>query len=355
MASVSERVGDLDESQIIDRIQRFLCGTVHTEVGVGDDAAVVRAPDGRVVVSTDALVEGHHFRREWSSARDVGWRAGTQNLADIVAMGASPTSMVVALGVPRDTPVQWVMDFYDGLSQVCATVGAEIVGGDLTAAPVIMVAVTVHGNLGGQPPILRSGASVGDVVAHTGSCGWSAAGFALLQHGGDLRGDAPGDPMAVVERALAAFRAPTSPFVHGLAAQHGHARAMLDVSDGVLRDVGRIATASGVGVNLDDPLTWYDPQPLMQVAAVVDEDDPAYVVRQWMLTGGEDHGFIAVFPPDVALPDGWTAIGTVVPPPLTPSGPCGGAVHRVRVRGVETGEMGSGWDHFSGSSGTAAT
>lgn len=186
MASVIERVGDLDESQIIDRIQRFLCGTVHTEVGVGDDAAVVRAPDGRVVVSTDALVEGHHFRREWSSARDVGWRAGTQNLADIVAMGASPTSMVVALGVPRDTPVQWVMDFYDGLSQVCATVGAEIVGGDLTAAPVIMVAVTVHGNLGGQPPILRSGASVGDVVAHTGSCGWSAAGFALLQHGGDL-------------------------------------------------------------------------------------------------------------------------------------------------------------------------
>lgn len=151
MASVIERVGDLDESQIIDRIQRFLCGTVHTEVGVGDDAAVVRAPDGRVVVSTDALVEGHHFRREWSSARDVGWRAGTQNLADIVAMGASPTSMVVALGVPRDTPVQWVMDFYDGLSQVCATVGAEIVGGDLTAAPVIMVAVTVHGNLGGQP------------------------------------------------------------------------------------------------------------------------------------------------------------------------------------------------------------
>lgn len=247
MASVIERVGDLDESQIIDRIQRFLCGTVHTEVGVGDDAAVVRAPDGRVVVSTDALVEGHHFRREWSSARDVGWRAGTQNLADIVAMGASPTSMVVALGVPRDTPVQWVMDFYDGLSQVCATVGAEIVGGDLTAAPVIMVAVTVHGNLGGQPPILRSGASVGDVVAHTGSCGWSAAGFALLQHGGDLRGDAPGAPMAVVERALAAFRAPTSPFVHGLAAQHGHARAMLDVSDGVLRDVGRIATASGWG------------------------------------------------------------------------------------------------------------
>ncbi|WP_414696425.1 thiamine-phosphate kinase, partial [Pengzhenrongella sp.] len=154
-----------------------------TLLGPGDDAAVVAAPDGRVVVSTDVLVEGRHFRRNWSTGADVGWRAAMQNLADIAAMGASPTSLVVTLVAPADLPVSWVTGLAGGLAAACGPHGVGVVGGDLSGGDLIVVSVTVHGDLAGRPPVLRSGARAGDVVAHAGVRGWSAAGLALLGAG----------------------------------------------------------------------------------------------------------------------------------------------------------------------------
>ena len=151
-------------------------------VGPGDDAAVVRAPRGHVVVSTDLLVEGRHFRREWASARDIGRRAAAQNLSDINAMGGRATALTVGLALPRDLPAQWVLDLADGLAEEAALVGASIVGGDLTAGSEVVVAVTVIGECS-VAPVLRSGARPGDVLAIAGRQGWAAAGLAVLGRG----------------------------------------------------------------------------------------------------------------------------------------------------------------------------
>ncbi|WP_309232755.1 AIR synthase related protein, partial [Actinotalea sp. JY-7885] len=178
-ASAGPTVADLGEDALLAQIFPLLPRAAGTLLGPGDDAAVVAAPDARVVVSTDVLVEGRHFRREWSSGEDVGRRAAVQNLADVAAMGARPTALVVALVVPPDVPVSWVLGLARGLAAAC---GPEVgvVGGDLSGGSEVVVAVTVHGDLEGRAPVLRSGARPGDVVAHAGVRGRSAAGLALL-------------------------------------------------------------------------------------------------------------------------------------------------------------------------------
>jgi len=236
-------VRDVPEEALLARIFPLLPAAPTTLVGPGDDCAVVAAPDGRYVVSTDVLVEDRHFRRGWSSGEDVGWRAAMQNLADVAAMGARPTAIVVSLVVPGDLPVAWVEGLARGLGAACATVGAGVVGGDLSGGASVVVAVTVHGDLGGAEPVLRSGARPGDVVALAGTVGRSAAGLALLDAG---RPDA--DPAVV-----AVHRRPQPPLAAGPAAATGGATAMLDVSDGLLRDGERLAVASGVVLDLDDP------------------------------------------------------------------------------------------------------
>ncbi|EYR61954.1 thiamine monophosphate kinase, partial [Actinotalea ferrariae CF5-4] len=182
-------VADLGEDALLARVFPLLGAGSATLVGPGDDAAVVAAPDGRVVVSTDLLVEGRHFRRAWSGGEEVGRRAAVQNLADVAAMGARPTALVVGLVVPPDAPVDWVLGLARGLDAVCAPLGVGVVGGDLSGGTELVVAVTVHGDLEGRAPVLRSGARPGDVVAHAGVLGRSAAGFAWLDAGrgtGDL-------------------------------------------------------------------------------------------------------------------------------------------------------------------------
>ena len=117
MTSATPRVRDLSESELLAQIFPQLPRGGATILGPGDDCAIVRAPDGRVVISTDVLVEGRHFRRDWSQGYDVGWRAAMANLADIAAMGAVPTSMVVSMTLPGNTPVQWVQDFATGYAK----------------------------------------------------------------------------------------------------------------------------------------------------------------------------------------------------------------------------------------------
>ncbi|WP_233571871.1 thiamine-phosphate kinase, partial [Cellulomonas triticagri] len=173
-------VADLTEGELLARIFPLLPAGGATLVGPGDDAAVLDAPDGRYVVSTDVLVQDRHFRLAWSEGEDVGWRAAMQNLADAAAMGARPTALVVSLVMPGGLPVTWVEGLARGLAAACATVGAGVVGGDLSGGDAVVVAVTVHGDLAGVAPVLRSGARPGDVLALAGTVGRSAAGLALL-------------------------------------------------------------------------------------------------------------------------------------------------------------------------------
>src|SRR6266542_1922556 len=126
-------------------------------LGPGDDAAVVATPDGRAVLSTDVLVEGRHFRRDWSGARDVGHRAAAANMADIAAMGAVPTALWVALCAPADLAASWAEELADGLAAEASLVGAAVVGGDMSASGTLTIAVTALGDLGGQAPVVRSG------------------------------------------------------------------------------------------------------------------------------------------------------------------------------------------------------
>lgn len=287
-------IAEIGEFGLISRVVARLGSGSSALLGPGDDGAVVAAPDGRVVASTDVLVEGRHFRRDWSAPADVGHRAAAANLADIAAMGATPTALLVAFCAPADLDVSWAEELATGLSQEAALVGASVVGGDMSSSPTLTIAVTALGDLGGRPPVVRSGAQPGDIVALAGRTGHAAAGYTILSRGFRT-------PKVLVE----AYRRPVVPYAAGpLAASHG-ATAMIDVSDGLLQDLGHIASASVVGI--DVRTAAFEVPPAMRDAASALGVDP----YQWLLAGGEDHALLATFPPGRALPEGWHEIGTV--------------------------------------------
>lgn len=252
-------------------------------VGPGDDAAVVTAPDGRVVVTTDLVVEGRHFRREWSSANDVGRRAAARSLADVAAMGARPTAIVVGLAAPPDLPLDWADGLADGLRDECSAAGAAVVGGDVSGDDHVTLAVTALGDLAGRAPVRRGGARPGDVVVVAGRLGYAAAGLALLRAD---RGD---------HALAAAHRRPQVVYVAARRLADAGATAMIDVSDGLVADLGHVASASGVGIELatdDLPL----PADLVDAALILGVDPLA-----WIAGGGDDHAFAATMPGDAAL------------------------------------------------------
>lgn len=307
------RVGEFG---LIDRLTRRL--PIHDDclLGPGDDAAVVAAPDRRVVACTDVLVEGRHFRRDWSSATDVGHRAAAANLADIAAMGARPTGLLVGMCLPTDLPVEWAEELADGLAAEAELVGVSVVGGDTVASKELTIAVTALGDLQGRAPVTRAGARTGDLLAVAGRLGWSAAGYTILSRG--FR-----SPGALV----AAHRRPEVPYAAGPMAAILGATAMIDVSDGLLSDLGHICEASKVSINVESKAL--DVTEAMANAAQAMGVDPF----NWALTGGEDHALAATFPPDVLLGDEWRIIGRV------------GSGRGVTVDGSSY-EGSSGWDHF---------
>ncbi len=310
-------VADTGEFGLIARVTARLGVGQTCLLGPGDDAAVVVAPDGRVAVSTDVLVEGRHFRRDWSSARDVGHRAAAANLADIAAMGAVPTALLVALCAPVDLEVRWAEELADGLAAEAALVGASVVGGDMSASPTLTIAVTALGDLAGGDPVLRSGARPGDIVAVNGRLGYAAAGYTVLSRGFRT-------PKLLVE----AFRRPEIRYPAGPEAARLGATAMIDVSDGLLADLGHIATASGVAIDVNRD-TFAVPDQMRDAAAALGVDP-----YHWILAGGEDHAFAATFPATSELPGDWLVVGTV-----TDGG--GVTVDGRRYTGGATG-----WDHF---------
>jgi len=265
-----------------------------TLLGPGDDAAVVATSDGRVVVSTDMLIEQRHFRRDWSAAEDVGHKAAARAFSDICAMGAIPTSLVVGFGAPPALELAWVDGLMSGLRQECANVEAAIVGGDITSADVVTIALTALGDLEGRAPVTVSGARPGDVVAVCGRLGWAAAGFHVLSRG--FR-----SPVQVV----AAHRRPEPPYFEGPHAAELGATAMTDISDGLVGDVGTIARGSGVRVDLRGDAIEV-PAKLREVGAALNVDPTV-----WVMTGGDDYALVATFPRTVELPESWRVIGSV--------------------------------------------
>ena len=287
-------VSEVGEFGLIARVTAGLTPAPTTLLGPGDDAAILRAPDGRVVVSTDLFIEHRHFRRDWSTANDVGHKAAAKNFADIVAMGAVPTALLVGFATPGELPLPWVDGLMAGMREECGEVGAAIVGGDVAAADVVMLAISALGDLEGRDPVVLSGARPGDVVAFSGRLGWAAAGFAVLSRG--FR-----SPVQVVN----AHRRPEPPYAEGPRAADLGATSMTDVSDGLIADLGHIAAASDVRIDLRaDAVTV--PVKIKEVAAALNTDPLV-----WVLTGGDDYALAATFPAGTQLPDAWKVIGSV--------------------------------------------
>ncbi|MCM0619674.1 thiamine-phosphate kinase [Nocardioides bruguierae] len=286
-------VADAGEFGLISRMVDLFEMGEHVLVGPGDDAALLRIRKGHVVVSTDLMVEGRHFRREWCDGADVGRRAAAQNISDVNAMGGRAHSLTVGLAAPADLPLAWALDLARGFAEECRLVGASIVGGDVTRADQVVVSVTVLGTCT-VAPVLRSGARPGDVLALAGRQGWAAAGLAVLGRG--FR-----SPRAVVE----AYRHPEPPYEAGPAAAEGGATALIDVSDGLLAEAGHLAEASEVAIDVRTA-DLDVAEPVAAVGAALGSDP-----LQLVLSGGDDHALLATFPPGVGLPEGFHAIGTV--------------------------------------------
>lgn len=312
-------LADVGEDGLLSVIFPLLSAGPGVLIGPGDDAALLATPGGSVLATTDAMVRGRDWLDEWSTGADVGAKTVAQNLADIAAMGGVPTGLLVTLVADPGTSLAWVKSFTQGLARSADEAGVPVLGGDLSSAPegVLMVSVTALGSCPDGGPVCRSGAQAGDVLAVCGSLGHSAAGLLLLQRG----------QSEIAPELVDYHRRPRPPHEQGPVAARAGATAMLDISDGLGRDAGRIARASGVAIVLDDALLLDD---VAQLQPVVGEEDAWRCVGQ----GGEEHSLLACFPSRATLPGGWRKIGDVV----------GGSGVQLRGKLV----TGGGWDHFGG-------
>lgn len=282
-------------------------------LGPGDDSAVLDLHSGFTVMSTDTQTENQDFRLTWPSGRttggyEVGWKAATQNLADIAAMGAYPVTLLVSLTLPPSTPVAWVKDFAQGLVDSCTTQGAHrcsIAGGDLGSGTEISVTVTAVGLT--ARPVTRDGARGGDAIVVAGALGTAAAGLALLEYP-----DLPVTLSPQVQACISAQQRPVSPLKAGAEGAE-NLTSLMDISDGLVRDSGRLAQASGCAfdISCDALAPWLsalaEPADLLTGA---EQHAARELSLRWVLTGGENHGLLGTCPPE-QIPLGFTRIGTV--------------------------------------------
>jgi thiamine-monophosphate kinase len=314
---------DVTEEELLAAIRRVLSGGgPGVVVGVGDDAAVVTPGAGELVLTIDALVEGTHFDRGLTSARDLGFKAVAVNVSDIAAMGASPRFGLCALTLAPDLDAAWAMELFGGMREACDEHALTLVGGNLASGREITVAMTVTGEVADGRAVTRSGAKPGDALVVTGTLGASAAGLRLSQQRG-----------AWDERELAAIRRHFRPVARvgegALLAAHG-ATAMIDVSDGLALDLTRLAQASSVGARL----------------ALADIPVDRAATLEEALGGGEDYELLATLPADSAgavetdLKETFgvslTRIGVIIDEGLV----------AVEDDGTERPLEPTGWDHF---------
>ncbi len=270
---------NFSEAEIIEVVAEiFRSPDLRIELGIGDDAAVV-ASSGRTVITTDTAVEGTHFNASWSGAFDIGRKITAANLADIYAMGAVPSFLVVALTLTGDESLEWIGELAEGIVHEARSCGASIVGGDLTRGAIKVISITALGEV--DIPIVRSGAQVGDSIYLSSLPGWSAAGMCVID-------SEPTSDLAL--HAISEFCAPTVDYSVALDWAHKRATSMCDVSDALIIQAKQIADASKIQLNFDKSAFEKSSEfaQLKEVADSLDVD-----VWQWIIAGGEDHVFLA--------------------------------------------------------------
>jgi thiamine-monophosphate kinase len=285
----------MGEFELLDRIRRRLPPPgPRVRLGSGDDAAIV-VPGGATATSVDALVDGVHFRRRWSSLKQIGAKALTAALSDLAAMGAEPGEAYVVLGVPADLDEDGCLELLDGIAEQAATSGTTLAGGDVTRAPALTLAMTVVGHAEDADDLVtRSGARPGDALVVTGELGAAAAGLLLLEGHTEAGAsfvshrDKNGDRARLLARQLE----PQPRLNEGKALAAAGATAMIDISDGLGGDAGHLAVASGVGLRID--ATTLPIAVGVAEIAVAAGGEPL----ELCVSGGEDYELLAAIPDD---------------------------------------------------------
>ena len=265
------------EAGLIARLRDLFHTSFQTEVqvGIGDDAAVIKSSNSKLVATVDMAVEGIHFHRKWSSPFQIGAKLTTANLADIFAMGAVPKYLLVAAGINELNNSETISELAKGIRSVADKFEVSVIGGDISKSEKMTLSITALGELSDQP-ILRSGSRVGDLIYLSSLTGLSAAGLAILNRDLDR-------PRYVVEAHLNPKLVAPDKLIKV-------ATSMCDVSDGLATDAAHLANASAVNFNLSKDLISKadDFKDLAELAKELNED-----VFDWILTGGEDHFFLA--------------------------------------------------------------
>ena len=277
------------ESELIAALTAvFKSSDLRVLIGIGDDGAVIAPSSSKSVLAADMAVEGVHFNREWSTLHEIGAKITAANLADIYAMGGEPKYLLVSAGLTADFGIAEITELAKGIADEAALVGASVVGGDISRADQLVISISVFGEV--EKPVTRSGAKPGDSVIISGLPGKSAAGLVQLESG------------VADSSFVSAHKKPVVNYK--LAKKFRKVSAMCDVSDGLLSELSHIASASGVGIELDSKLIEQIPG-FKELEKATQGD-----IWELVLSGGEDHVFVATTSTDI--PEGAHVIGKVV-------------------------------------------
>jgi thiamine-monophosphate kinase len=325
------KLSQLGEFGLIDRIRRKVVVRRGVRIGIGDDAAWVDHPNGSSLITADLLIEGIHFDLRWTSLIDLGHKALAVNLSDIAAMGGTPAYAILSLGIPPDFDSAQIDQLYQGINSLAKIAGVSIVGGDTNTANCLLISVCVIGHPPNRP-VRRSGARVGDDIYVTGTLGDAALGLELLRNNRRTQKGAIG-------QLLKRHHRPTPRLLAGaLLAQRNIVTAMIDVSDGLIQDLGHICHASGVGATIEQaqlPLS-------KNFRALADGKN-----MQLALSGGEDYELLFCAAPKQRRRIAMLAHRAKVP--IARIGTCMGSANGIRVidsSGAEIAITLRGHDHF---------
>ncbi len=336
------KVSELGEFGLIDILSGISEKSVKSEtesgrkliLGIGDDTAAWKGDSSVQLATADLLIEDVHFTLDIISWEELGWRAMAANLSDIAAMGGQPRYALVSIALPGNTEVEDVEALYKGMTELSGKFGTAIVGGDVSSAPQLFINITIFGNATDEGILTRSAAKSGDKVAVTGYLGASAAGLEILKNRTDI------DSKSASELKQA-FLKPNPRVAEGQALVEHGVKAAIDISDGLIADLGHICRMSGVGARIESEKVPVHPA----VKEYYKEN-----TLKMALTGGEDYELLFTADEEtvnrvrenVACPV--TVIGEITASEA-------GKITLVDSEGKDTGLLGTGWDHFTGETG----